>query len=114
MHRRHARDRGGYTRLLVPLLQGAQGQVQFGTQYSYVTRETGRRCGDRHFRIALRPGQHGLHLVPLLLALSRRSRVSVRRGTTRFHGRSIFRGRLPFGNAAGPVFGYSPFPGWWC
>ena len=45
-----------YARLLVPLLQRAQGQFQFGTQYSYVTRQTwsGVPAARRTFRIALR------------------------------------------------------------
>ena len=55
---------------------GPRGKFQFGTQYSYVTRQTwagigpsGSRCAGSYTR---RLGWNGLHLIPLLLAMKRR------------------------------------------
>ena len=47
---------------------GPRGRFQFGTQYSYVTRQTWSGVGPGS-RNTGRPRQHGLHLVPLLLAV---------------------------------------------
>jgi len=68
MHRRLTGGYRGYGRLLVPLLQRAQGQVP--VRHPILLRDSSdlvwRRPGSRNTG---RPGQHGLHLVPLLLAV---------------------------------------------
>ena len=79
MHQRHTSGDRGYGRLLVPLLQRAQGQVP--VRHAVLLCDAADlvwRRRDRNFRVTLRTGQHGLHFIPLLFAVNRKwSRVGV-------------------------------------
>ena len=75
LHRRHSRLDRGDLGFWYKFYTGPKGAFQYGTQYSYVTRNTwsGMEASvGQRWSAAERAGCNGLHLVPLLLAVVKR------------------------------------------